>query len=119
MQNPVLKKEFDSIINKREFHSNVTRLLQNQFGDHIVDLSHLLHTQWHQFLHFLLLYRLHLLLASLSLPQYVHADIKENMLARAKGVVKEGDTVIDGTKIISKEAKRAYALPFSSLKVII
>jgi hypothetical protein len=31
------------------------------------------------------------------------------MLARAKGVVKEGDTVIDGTKIISKEAKRAYA----------
>ena len=38
MQNPVLKKEFDSIINKREFHSNVTRLLQNQFGDHIVDL---------------------------------------------------------------------------------
>jgi hypothetical protein len=38
MQNPVLKKEFDAIINKREFHSNVTRLLQNQFGDHIVDL---------------------------------------------------------------------------------
>jgi hypothetical protein len=31
------------------------------------------------------------------------------MLARAKGVVKEGDTVIEGTKIISKEAKRAYA----------
>jgi hypothetical protein len=29
MQNPVLKKEFDAIINKREFHSNVTRLLQN------------------------------------------------------------------------------------------
>jgi hypothetical protein len=28
MQNPVLKKEFDAIINKREFHSNVTRLLQ-------------------------------------------------------------------------------------------
>jgi hypothetical protein len=42
-------------------------------------------------------------------PVSVCADIKENMLARAKGVVKEGDTVIDGTKIISKEAKRAYA----------
>jgi hypothetical protein len=26
------------------------------------------------------------------------------MQARAKGVIKEGDTIIDGTKIISKEA---------------
>jgi hypothetical protein len=42
MQNPVLKKEFDAIINKREFHSNVTRLLQNQFGDHIVDFNSLM-----------------------------------------------------------------------------
>jgi hypothetical protein len=29
--------------------------------------------------------------------------------ARAKGVIKEGDTIIDGTKIISKEAKQAYS----------
>jgi hypothetical protein len=53
-------------------------------------------------------------LAFLLLPQYVHkqlnADIKENMNARAKGVIKEGDTIIDGTKIISKEAKQAYKL---------
>jgi hypothetical protein len=39
--------------------------------------THLLHTQWHHFLHFLLLYRLHLLLASLSLPQYVHMPCYE------------------------------------------
>jgi hypothetical protein len=39
----------------------------------------------------------------------LNADIKENMKARAKGVVKEGDTIIDGTKIISKEAKQAYS----------
>jgi hypothetical protein len=31
------------------------------------------------------------------------------MKARAKGVIKEGDTIIDGTKIISKEAKQAYS----------
>jgi hypothetical protein len=39
----------------------------------------------------------------------LNADIKENMKARAKGVIKEGDTIIDGTKIISKEAKQAYS----------
>jgi hypothetical protein len=30
-------------------------------------------------------------------------------LARAKGVVQEGDTIINGVKVISKEAKKAYA----------
>jgi hypothetical protein len=39
----------------------------------------------------------------------LNADIEGAFLARAKGVVQEGDTIINGVKVISKEAKKAYA----------
>ena len=38
IQNPVLSKDLDKIINPREFHSDIDRLIRNQFGDNIVDL---------------------------------------------------------------------------------
>ena len=37
-QNPILAKEFDSIINKRKFHSSKSMLISKQYGDHVVDL---------------------------------------------------------------------------------
>jgi hypothetical protein len=48
----------------------------------------------------------------------LNADIKENMKARAKGVIKEGDTIIDGTKCNIKDYAKICRVSSASHRII-